>query len=347
MSDVSTAPAPTSTPALSEPVWRTLGIANFQSIGQLKMPLGKLTIIVGPSNSGKSALVRALKMLLWNSTSPSYVRVGSASASVVLETAHAVVKLQRGPSPVGAKYTIVSAEHPQGAEYPKAGKDVPADVARLLHIPPPNEGSSLNFAGQFDRPFLLDDSGARVARLLGELTNVTLIFEAVREAIRRQREQGRLLTVRQADLETVKLELAEHADLPQRLAAIKQAEASVAALQQVEEKAGRLSMQVAAIKAARQTLAEITPPLQPDPEQVAALEATLASVQRLSELVLGTRSQQAAVAKLAELTPKAQALLTEAQEVASQAESEALRLAGLCPTCGQPVPDALHPVQGS
>ena len=42
----------------------TLEISNFQSVEKADIQLGGFTVIVGPSNSGKSALLRALRAVV-------------------------------------------------------------------------------------------------------------------------------------------------------------------------------------------------------------------------------------------------------------------------------------------
>ena len=41
----------------------TLAIANYRSLRQLVVPLGRLNLILGPNASGKSNLYRALRLL--------------------------------------------------------------------------------------------------------------------------------------------------------------------------------------------------------------------------------------------------------------------------------------------
>ncbi|OWQ88970.1 ATP-binding protein [Roseateles aquatilis] len=42
---------------------RTLAVANYRSLRQLRLPLDRLTLITGPNGSGKSSLYRALRLL--------------------------------------------------------------------------------------------------------------------------------------------------------------------------------------------------------------------------------------------------------------------------------------------
>ncbi|HVE54320.1 MAG TPA: AAA family ATPase, partial [Ramlibacter sp.] len=42
---------------------RTLAIANYRSLRDLRVPLGQLTLVTGPNGSGKSSVYRALRLL--------------------------------------------------------------------------------------------------------------------------------------------------------------------------------------------------------------------------------------------------------------------------------------------
>ena len=72
----------------------------------------------------------------------------------------------------------------------------------------------LNFAQQFDMPFLLDDSGSKVAKILGEITNVNVLYAANRQANGLKAIATKTLAVRKQDLEDQKGLLAGFASLP-------------------------------------------------------------------------------------------------------------------------------------
>ena len=40
-----------------------LAVANYRSLRQLTVPLGRLTVITGPNGSGKSSVYRAMRLL--------------------------------------------------------------------------------------------------------------------------------------------------------------------------------------------------------------------------------------------------------------------------------------------
>jgi hypothetical protein len=96
-------------------------------------------------------------------------------------------------------------------------------------------------AGQFDRPYLLTETGSAVASVLGRLTNVTLIYAAVRECNRRASERRRRHADRSSELDSVRSQMGAYATLPTRLAAGRKAEAGVEWVQELFNRRVRLA----------------------------------------------------------------------------------------------------------
>jgi DNA repair exonuclease SbcCD ATPase subunit len=100
---------------------------------------------------------------------------------------------------------------------------VPDAIAEVLGL----GDSKLWIAGQFDSPFLLEDTGSEVARVLGKLTNVNMIYSAVRETNRRASEAKRYYTMKNSELTQAQADLQQYVTLPARLKAGKAAEESL------------------------------------------------------------------------------------------------------------------------
>src|SRR3972149_7677268 len=63
---------------------RRVSVHGYQSLEDVDLELAPLTVIVGPSRSGKSALVRALRSAFFNATGAAFIRRGARAATVVL-----------------------------------------------------------------------------------------------------------------------------------------------------------------------------------------------------------------------------------------------------------------------
>lgn len=232
-------------------MWIELSIRNFQSLRKVDLNLGRLTVIVGPSSSGKTAVFRAVRTLVSNSHGARYVSTGQSSASVSLTSDQGTVTIQRGPSKGSYKLaTTVGTEQ----TFTKLSGSVPEEITAFLQVPPVT-GASLNFAAQFDPPYLVSSTGSQVATTLGELTNVSTIFAAVREANRRRLAVMAELKVRQADLVSLLERVKSFQGLRARVQAMASVEDDVAQVVSAQSCVDRLRVLIASLVEAQ---AEVT-----------------------------------------------------------------------------------------
>lgn len=307
-------------------------VRNWQSLRFVDLQLGALTVILGESNSGKTALLRALRAIATNVRGTSAITRGEKACAITVHTGAHVVTLERSAGE-GGLYRIVDAA--TGAEdvYTKLGGAVPAAVTAALGLLPATAPASLNFAGQFDPPFLLDDTGAAVARVVGALTKVDIILRAGSEANRRRLSLMSTLRTREADLAAKMARAQELAvTLPARVAARKQAEAHEQGATAVAGRVERLRALVDGLAVVESVLARTAQaPLVPDDTDMRAAAVRLA---RFKALVRGW-----ATATNAHTAAANAAHLAEAAEAGAQtALEQALAAAGYCPVCNQRVP---------
>ena len=305
-----------------------VAIRSFQSLRRVDLDLGRFTVIVGQSSSGKSALMRAFRAVASNISGTSAITRGADAAAITVRTGEAAVTLEYSR---GAwRYRLVG---PDGEkDYTKLNRSVPEAVTQTLRIAPvPTTGTSINFAGQFDRPYLLTESGATVARELGELTNVDTIYAAVREANRVRAAAAGTLKTRRADLERLVTEAARFADLKVRLAACDRAELAAARAAHLKDQIRRLTAATDALEIAEGVLARAEQ-LPPVPSETAALAAhgRLTTLHQLLRECASAAKAEAEAAQAKYRTSTATAVL-EQQLHALLVE------AGTCPTCQQPI----------
>jgi exonuclease SbcC len=309
-------------------VLSTLEIENYQSIRKASLELEGFTVITGPTGSGKTALLRAVRLLAFNARGDSYVSRGQKSCKVAAGVRDEgwVVGIERGKA--NCYRLVVGAPNgePDVTTFTKLAGGVPEAVEGLLRL------TKLNFAGQFDSPYLLESSAAEVARILGQLTNVTVIFEAAREANRRKARLADQLKIRQADLDRLRGEAEAFASLPHRLEAVRQAEAAHARLLAVQARGSRLEQLTGSLVTAQRVL-RVAEAAVPEVPSLEAAEAAAARWRRLRDLLAA--AEQHRVAYLA-----ADSAVASAQEQALGLEHEhhrLLREARVCPVCSQPV----------
>lgn len=232
-----------------------ISVQGFQSLVDVSLELEPFTVVVGRSSSGKSAVIRAIRALHTNGFSKEQITHGEKLGRITAErrTAEgiAVVCLERGAS---ATYRLTQ---PGGApvEYSKLARSVPEAVETALGIKA--ENIELIFGQQFDKPFLLDETGSEVARTFGELTNVSLIFTAAREAQRRKLESSALLKTRTSDLALIVEQEKVFADLPERILGQEELEAEFIKAKRIEETSQSLGVAIERFGVAEANLVDV------------------------------------------------------------------------------------------
>jgi hypothetical protein len=152
-----------------------LAVRDFQSIVEANLELGPLTVIVGVGNSGKTAAVRALKALALNRTGSDFIRHGQSECVVAVVTDDGRV-IGWVKDRTTAKYAL------DDQELVKLAGAVPEDVSDALGIRRIEVEQGLSVMpqvhGQFDPPFLLDESPGKAARIIAKLTRLDVIVSA-------------------------------------------------------------------------------------------------------------------------------------------------------------------------
>lgn len=167
---------------------KSIYIEDFQSHSKTNISLGgpgELTVIVGPTDSGKTAIVRGLRLLMYNvPQGTDYIRVGRQTATVAIELVDGT-KVVRERSKSVNRYRIVKpGQSPQVFE--GFGGSVPLEVQEATGVRVVTIGDSLelalNLSEQLDGPFLGKSvSGPAKAKILGALAGTEEVDEAQRQ----------------------------------------------------------------------------------------------------------------------------------------------------------------------
>lgn len=155
-----------------------LRIRNFQKHGDLLVKFDeRITTIVGPSDAGKSAILRALRWVLLNQPDgDAFIRDGQKEVSVVLRVDGHTVKRRRGKANeyVLDKKSLVS-----------FGRgNVPDLVARITNV------SDENFQLQHEAPFWFDLSAGEVSKRLNAIVDLQVVDESLAAASKMARERA-------------------------------------------------------------------------------------------------------------------------------------------------------------
>jgi len=195
---------------------RKIRIEGYQSLKSVEVELGHFTVILGESNVGKSALLRAVKALVENQTGlDDFLTVGAKVCQVelTLDVEENVLGVLWIKKKNGTQYLVHSTA---GDSIDKFGKGVgvPVEVTNVLRMEriefAPGIRFAPNFHDQFSTPFLLEETGGRVAKMLGEMSGVNLLYRATAEANVRAKRFQQLVESHVITLEALKEKLATY-----------------------------------------------------------------------------------------------------------------------------------------
>lgn len=183
-------------------------IKDFQSIKQADLEVRGFTVITGPNNSGKTAVIRAVRGALSNAGGASFVRHGAKHTSVTLEFPEGgTVTWQKGNRGIN-RYSI------DGKPFDNVGRAVPDEVGDKGIFPIQVGDKKLwpQIASQIvGQVFLLDEMGWVIAEAISDVTRVSALNKALKRSesdrrsaeselkIRKQDEQKLLEELRQFD----------------------------------------------------------------------------------------------------------------------------------------------------
>ena len=189
-------------------------LENFQAHRQLRLALSPgLNVIVGPTDRGKSAIIRAIKWLALHESQDGIITHGETSVKVGVKTDEGPIVRFRDKKKYGYKLGQ--------AEYLACGKEQPKDVQARHNL------SEINFQGQHDPHFLLSLTPGQAAKEINKIValddiDVALTWIKTREI--RSNTEIELSETRCSDLG---VQILTFSDLDNRLAILRSVEAIV------------------------------------------------------------------------------------------------------------------------
>ncbi len=189
-------------------------VRNFQSIERVSFQIKDFTLLVGRSNIGKSALVRAVHCALTGAPVGEFVRHGAACARKTKNQktcrCHVSVSLKsEGFALLWEKGDSVNRYVYNGMEYPAAERGTPEFLSQnFKEIKVGEKDILLQVADQFHPIFLLDQSSTSVADVLSDMAKLDQVNLAIRMVEKDRREASSTRKVREKDLVEAKTKLA-------------------------------------------------------------------------------------------------------------------------------------------
>lgn len=147
---------------------RSLDIKNFQAHSHFKISLDPhLTTIVGPSDVGKSAVLRALRWLALNAPQgDAFVKHGEKATEVSLVVDGSEIVRRRGRDGENSY-------HLDGKEFKAFGTNVPDTISDALAL------DNLNFVGQHTPVFWFSETAGEVSRQINQVVDLGIIDKSL------------------------------------------------------------------------------------------------------------------------------------------------------------------------
>lgn len=164
---------------------KRIHIKNFQSLKDVEIHTGNVTVIKGTSDTGKSAFIRALNSLLTGHLPAHFIRSGTHEASVLVETDDGYIEVSRAKG--GSTVFNIN-----GTEFSKLGMGVvPEEMWNFIGNPEIKVDKDLkvilNIQEQHKSMFLIQNTPAtEVAKVMGFISKLNLLYVALRSMINQE-----------------------------------------------------------------------------------------------------------------------------------------------------------------
>jgi hypothetical protein len=259
-------------------------------------PSSGLTVLVGPNNVGKSAIVAALQILCHNENSTYVKRHGAKDCAVIVHTDDGhVIEWRRRNSP---RYVI------DGVEFDRLKNGVPPELHKALRLPlvaeEDDDSFNVHFGSQKSPIFLLNSKAGTAAKFFASSSDAIRLLEMQqrhKEKVTESKRQHKQLEAEAAVLNAELEVLAETVPVADRLAVLESQHEELGTLGQAIVELGRCeaglverAFRVDLHSAQSESLRPLrSPPVLDDPapleRHVAQLIDTRRRVERLTQVM--------------------------------------------------------------
>lgn len=252
-----------------------------------------LTLLSGPNNTGKSAVVEALRCLVSNPTPRHYLRHGAKEARVEVELDDGV-RVAWVRKKAYALYEVLRPGEQEPQVYAKFGRTPPEDIRRLLKMSPviPEEGGKavldVHIGNQREPIFLLNQPGSVIASFFAASTegaHLLAMQQALKSRVQsakkdKKAHEGKMIALRAvldrlSPLPAADMDLAAAQSAADRIAAL---EAQTPLIRKACDKLLALRTRLTNLGAQTTALAPLRPP--PELHPVAPLKQWLRNQRR-------------------------------------------------------------------
>lgn len=201
----------------------SLQLTNWQNHKDRFFELDPITVFVGENDTGKSAILRALRWLClneWEGEADGFITFGEQQSDVCVDIEGSRITRRKG----SGNNTYLKGKE----EYKAFGTRIPSEITRILNI------TRDNFANQGDAHFWLSLSSPDAARALNEIFNLEEIDNTLSNAASEVRQSRSRVSVSKERLDIAKKQKQELDWTRQADKDLKQIESLTTQLQNIE-----------------------------------------------------------------------------------------------------------------
>lgn len=241
-------------------------VKNFQSMVHQVVEIDGFSTVVGRSNVGKSAIVRAIKAALTGAPADSYVRHGASCLRLVknAKTCKCFCSVRitgSGIDLLWEKGDTINRYMYNGVEYSVPGRGTPeflGDGFSRISLGS-GEKTLLQVSDQFDPLFLLNNSGTVVADVLSDVAKLDQINAATRLVEKDRKEAVAVRKVRDRDRDDLQKVIDGYSGLDSVLGEVSRIEELAQKVDQLEVEESKISRYFDAVLAAEECVRLLEP----------------------------------------------------------------------------------------
>lgn len=234
----------------------SLRLENFQSHLDTTIEFSAgLNVLVGQSDSGKTAIIRGVRWVLFNQPrGTDFMRVGADFARVTLTFTHGVTIIRERTS--SKNRYIIKEPNKEDLVLEGFGIHVPQEVLDAHGMEPlrvdRDHDLIIHLSQQLDGPFLLEQTASLRAKTIGRISGAHFLDMAIRDTSKDLSGLNQRVKMEEAELEHLTVELEPYQTLDEQRAKLDQAGEKLDKLKQAERKLDNLKE----LKAALQNLSK-------------------------------------------------------------------------------------------
>lgn len=208
------------------PYIKKVRIQGFQSHLDSTFTLSPgLNVITGPSDAGKTAIIRALRWLAFNEPQGEAfihtIRDTDGNITQTVEQATVTVEFDDGitvsKTRRKGKTTYTHSSYPDPWEKAELPLEIKESLGLIKQSYGDNFDTCLNFAYQLDPPFLLSETGSTGAKVLGKLAGTEVVDKSIGVVVKQTHQTREIIRQSEKAVGQYDAELLEYLHTEERL----------------------------------------------------------------------------------------------------------------------------------